>query len=94
MDDSKLQGYTHWVAQYGKSCEYTGTIGIWQYSSKGKVAGINGNVDLDMCYIDFPKIIKEKGFNGYSKKVEETHEKTLEERVADLEERVARLEGK
>lgn len=94
MDDSKLHGYTHWVAQYGKSCEYRGTIGIWQYSSKGKVAGINGNVDVDMCYIDFPKIIKDKGFNGYSKKVEETHEKTLEERVADLEERVRRLEGK
>ncbi|MBO7394906.1 MAG: hypothetical protein J6U16_02155 [Ruminococcus sp.] len=29
--------------------------------------GINGNVDLDICYKDFPTIIKAKGLNGYGK---------------------------
>ena len=40
---------------------------IWQYSSKGSVDGISGNVDLDYCYVDYPTIIKNGGFNGYTK---------------------------
>jgi GH25 family lysozyme M1 (1,4-beta-N-acetylmuramidase) len=38
---------------------------MWQYSSKGSVAGINGNVDKDYAYTDFA-VIKEKGFNGWN----------------------------
>ena len=29
--------------------------------------GINGNVDLDIGYKDFPTIIKAKGLNGWGK---------------------------
>ena len=29
--------------------------------------GISGNVDLDRCYQDFPKVIRGGGFNGYPK---------------------------
>ena len=29
--------------------------------------GINGNVDLDIGYKDFPSIIKAKGLNGWGK---------------------------
>ena len=47
-----------WVAEYGSKCNYDGDYGMWQYSSEGKIDGINGNVDLDECYIDYPKIIK------------------------------------
>ena len=46
---------------------YSGAYGIWQHSEKGKVAGINGNVDLDICYKDFPTVIKGKGLNGWGK---------------------------
>ena len=67
MDDSKLTDYAHWVAQYASKCSYKGEYGIWQYSSKGKVDGISGNVDLDYGYIDYPSIIKAGGFNGYTK---------------------------
>ena len=31
--------------------------------------GINGNVDLDVGYKDFPTIIKAKGLNGYGKEL-------------------------
>lgn len=55
-----------WVAEYNKRLNYTGTVGIWQKSDTGKVSGISGNVDLDECYIDYPKIIKNGGFNGFS----------------------------
>ncbi len=67
MDDSKLTAYAHWVAQYASKCTYSGKYGIWQYSSKGSVDGISGNVDLDYGYIDYPSIIKSGGFNGYAK---------------------------
>ena len=33
------------------------------------VDGINGNVDLDIGYKDFPTIIKAKGLNGYGKEL-------------------------
>lgn len=67
MDDSKLTPYAHWVAQYTSKCSYKGKYGIWQYSSKGSVDGISGNVDLDYGYVDYPAIIKSDGFNGYTK---------------------------
>ena len=69
LDDSRLQSYAHWVAQYASSCEYTGKvgIGIWQYSSKGSVSGIDGDVDMDYCYVDYPTKIKAKGLNGFKK---------------------------
>ena len=67
MDDSKLTPYAHWVAQYTRKCSYKGKYGIWQYSSKGSVDGISGNVDLDYGYVDYPAIIKSGGFNGYTK---------------------------
>lgn len=67
LDDSKLTPFTHWVAQYASKCTYGGAYGIWQYSSSGRISGINGNVDLDISYQDYPSIIKSGGFNGYAK---------------------------
>lgn len=63
-----LSRYTFWCAQWAKSCSYQGRCGIWQYSSKGRVPGISGDVDLDRCYQDFPKVIRNGGFNGYPKR--------------------------
>lgn len=71
MDDSKLTPYAHWVAQYDSKCTYKGDYGIWQYSSKGSVDGISGNVDLDYAYVDYPTIITNGGFNGYAKSTSE-----------------------
>lgn len=60
--------YAIWVAQYGSKCTYNvSPYGMWQYSSTGKIPGINGNVDLDYCYVDYPKSIKAKGLNGIGK---------------------------
>ena len=50
-----LERFTNWVAQYNKTCDYKGAhLDIWQYSSKGKVDGIGGNVDMNECYRNFP----------------------------------------
>ncbi len=56
-----------WAAEYNTRLHYSGAVGIWQKSSSGKVYGINGNVDLDECFVDYPKIIKNGGFNGFSR---------------------------
>lgn len=60
--------YALWVAQYNTRCTYTAApYGMWQYSSKGSVPGVTGSVDLDICYVDYPKQIKAAGKNGYTK---------------------------
>lgn len=62
--------YAVWVAHYGVSkTTYKGQFGIWQKSSTGKVKGIDGNVDLNECYIDYPAEIKKAGKNGFEKVV-------------------------
>lgn len=55
-----LDRYTKWVAKYStaKPVGISGTYDMWQYSSKGSVPGINGNVDMNICYRDLPGEIK------------------------------------
>ncbi len=59
-----LSDYPFWIAQYASACNYNGPYGMWQYSDTGSVQGINGNVDLNYCYYDYPKLIKELGMSG------------------------------
>ena len=59
--------YALWIAEYSDKCKYDGDYGIWQYSSKGKISGVSGNVDCDYCYIDYPSAIKKAGKNGFKK---------------------------
>ena len=40
---------------------------MWQYSDKGRVNGINGDVDMDEMYVDYPSIIIQGGYNNYPK---------------------------
>ena len=67
IEDDIKQRYTLWVAEWGDKLNYSGTVGIWQRSSKGSVSGITGDVDLDTAYSDFPALIKAKGLNGFSR---------------------------
>ena len=55
------QRYTLWVARVENvkpKCVPEDEIGIWQHSWKGKVDGIKGNVDMDICYKNFPLLIR------------------------------------
>lgn len=68
-----LERFTKWVAQYNKTCDYKGAhLDIWQYSSKGKVDGIGGNVDMNECYRNLPAEILGKPI------VKSDHELALE----------------
>ena len=57
--------YDVWVAQYYSEDQYDGHHGMWQYTSGGTVGGIAGKVDMNIAYRDFPKLIKDKGLNGW-----------------------------
>ena len=49
--------YPVWVAQYASSCTYKGSKVMWQYTSKGRVDGIdakhtnNGSANVDLSYV-------------------------------------------
>lgn len=69
---SVAKRYALWVAEYGSRCNFSGTYGMWQYSSTGRVSGISGNVDMDICYVDYPAKIKAAGLNGFKKTTSST----------------------
>ncbi|MDE5867184.1 MAG: Ig-like domain-containing protein [Lachnospiraceae bacterium] len=53
INTPSLTGYKIWLAQYAAAPSYTRTrIDMWQYSSKGTVSGINGNVDMNISYMN------------------------------------------
>ena len=77
----KLRKYDLWLARY--PANDNGTVqerlrpaqGIgWQYSSKGKVVGVSGNVDMDVFYTDYRT----------EKKEEETVSKTKLQEFTEL----------
>lgn len=77
VEDATKKRFAVWVAHYGvEKPSYSGDYGVWQYSSKGKIEGINGDVDMNKGYVDYPSLIKVKGLNGYNKAVEQTKEIT------------------
>lgn len=79
---SHLKKYDFWIARY--PANDNGTLqerlqpdfGVgWQYSSKGKVSGISGNVDMDVFY---------KDYRGTTQKGETTMAKTKLQKFLEL----------
>lgn len=64
--------YSLWVAEYASKCNYNGTVDIWQYTSSARYNGYSGNLDGDICYKDYPTLIKNAGKNGYTIKILDT----------------------
>lgn len=60
--------YTAWVARVENIFpKYVSPddVGIWQYSWKGHISGIKGDVDMDACFRDFPRLISKAGKNRF-----------------------------
>ena len=79
LDVEKIQAECEtWIAHYNQNYDYSNTAyGMWQYSDKGTIDGITVNtVDLNICYKDYPSIIKEGGFNGFKKPIDNLLEPT------------------
>lgn len=65
LNSNRLDAYAKWVARYNSTLGYD--AGMWQYTSSGTIDGINGNVDMNYCYVDYPDAIKKAGLNGFTK---------------------------
>lgn len=63
INSEKLDRFDKWVAQWGNSCTYNKNYGMWQFSDKGNVTGISGNVDLNYSIYDYKNIIKKANLN-------------------------------
>lgn len=53
LDLPRLKDIPFWLAEYGDGPTYVYNYDMWQYSCTGTVAGIDGNVDLNLCFRDF-----------------------------------------
>ena len=47
---SVSKSYVDWVAEYNSTLKYDGPYSMWQYTSKGSIPGITGNVDISYLY--------------------------------------------
>lgn len=74
LNDSRLDKYDKWLAEWKSNPTYKKSFGIWQYSSKGQIPGIKGNVDLNISYKDYPSIIKSKKTDGNRNETSKTNE--------------------
>lgn len=53
INTGALGGCKIWLAQYVAAPTYGGRYEMWQYSSRGSIAGIKGNVDLNISYMSY-----------------------------------------
>lgn len=79
LDTGALAEYPFWVARYGTNDgrmhtkpDIDGTLWGWQYTSKGKVSGISGNVDLDVMYAAYYEAATSKPSNGSGVQVDDS----------------------
>lgn len=49
LDMEQLEEYDKWFAYYNTPVYFPYEFSMWQYSSKGSVKGIEGDVDLNIC---------------------------------------------
>lgn len=53
LDLEQLEEYDKWFAYYNAPVYFPYEFAIWQYSSKGSVDGIKGEVDMNVCMKDY-----------------------------------------
>lgn len=52
LNTERLESYHIWLAEYRSVPLYQGYYQLWQYTSKGKIDGIQGNVDMNISYLE------------------------------------------
>lgn len=50
IDMAQLEGVEKWYANYGTQLYFPYEYAVWQYSEKGTVDGINGEVDMNISF--------------------------------------------
>ena len=73
IDKSVYSNCDLWIAQWNNVCQYKGdNLGMWQYGGETNIIESNsipgvGVIDKDICYRDYPTIIRDGGYNGWMK---------------------------
>ena len=60
----KLKQWEIWLADYTGGPDVA--CGMQQTSSTGSVNGISGNVDMNTSFVDYPSLIRNDGWNGFT----------------------------
>ena len=64
MASPALDAFDRWIAHVGVDRpNYQKPYGIWQFTWDSKVDGISGKVDENICYKDYPKILRQAKLN-------------------------------
>ena len=50
LDLPRIKDYDFWLAEYGDQPSYYYDFKIWQYSNTGSIPGVEGEVDLNICF--------------------------------------------
>ena len=79
-----------WLAEYGDAVTYAGKYHMWQYTSSGRVLGIEGRVDLNLSFLEPGTKEEPKYGNG----PEEEKKETQDEQDAALEQEQGISENK
>lgn len=61
IDASAFNNRGAWIAQYNVTCDYTGRVDMWQYTKSGILGGYPYYLDVNHCYLNYPKYISELG---------------------------------
>lgn len=64
---NNLDEFDLWLAYWGSKPpkHLINKSGLWQFTSTGRKEGINGYVDMNYLFKDYPTIIKQNKLNGY-----------------------------
>ena len=68
-----------WLAHYTTKTDYTGSYNMWQYTSKGSVPGISGNVDMNIAYFSYGTTASPKHTHNFTEIVKETKATCIKE---------------
>lgn len=67
MDLKMLTNYEFWAPQYLDENDFLFDFSIWQYTEKGSIPGVVGDVDLDISMVDYASFVpamREAYLNG------------------------------
>lgn len=97
VSDDIEKRYAVWVARLGSKPQKATVYQMWQYSWTGDVNGSSRETDMDICYVDYPTMIKKAGKNGYGKTPAKTYKVTgtklnlVEKEAIELENKLKAL---
>lgn len=83
LNTSSLDRFDKWVAQWASENTYNKPYQIWQFTSDGHVEGHSGRLDMNYCYVDYPKIIKEAGLNNLGSTPSKPEPPKLKHKIGD-----------